>query len=270
MPMNVVLGLFGLRKDCPLPVRMVAGGICVGILVLVWFIVTAGRPEDRIVSIALLGSPSETLDSFKELWFDKALARNMVVSLVRLIEGFGLAALIGVPLGVTCGTWPVVNALLAPVSVFGRNVPMTAMVPLTMLWFGTDESQKVMFIFIACVMFIVFDSGRAVAGVAEQYVQTGLTLGATKAQVVFKILVPLALPAIFGSLRLLFGLAFGYIIVAEMVNQKDGIGALILNAQRLGPKEHVYLALIAITLVAYGVDRLLYFTERALFPYREP
>jgi len=83
------------------------------------------------------------------------------------------------------------------------------------------------------------------------------------------VLVPLALPDIFGSLRLLFGLAFGYIILAEMVNMTGGLGDLILTSQREGPREHVYIILVIISLVAYGLDRLLFFTEQKLFPYRE-
>jgi ABC-type nitrate/sulfonate/bicarbonate transport system permease component len=81
--------------------------------------------------------------------------------------------------------------------------------------------------------------------------------------------VPLALPDIFGSLRLLFGLAFGYIILAEMVNMTGGLGDLILTSQRQGPREHVYIVLVIIAMVAYGMDRLLFLAEQKLFPYRE-
>ncbi|MCY3018789.1 MAG: ABC transporter permease subunit [Planctomycetota bacterium] len=201
--------------------------------------------------------------------FDRALTRNAAVSLKRLLCGFGLAALFGVPLGIVCGAWPRVNAFVAPVSVFGRSVPISALVPLMMAWFGLGETEKFMFIFIACVMFIVFDAARAVATVPERHVQTALTLGATRLQVLFKVLVPLALPEIFGSLRLLFGLGFGYIILAEIVAADGGLGYLIATSERIGPKTHIYPLLIVITLIAYGIDRLLWVAEHWLFPYRE-
>lgn len=263
------LHLWKLRKDISTPERFVAGALFLALLLGAWTALTWGAPEQRVVSPAVIGSPRELLGSFRALWFDRALMRNLLASLWRVMQGFGLAVLVGVPLGVVCGTWPRVNAFLAPLSVFGRNVPISALVPLTLVWFGIDELQKVMFIFVACVMFVVFDAGRAVASVDERYVQTALTLGAKPWQVVFKVLVPLALPDIFGSLRLLFGLAFGYIILAEMVNMSNGVGALILVSQRRGPMEHVYLVLVSITLVAYGIDRLLLAVQGWLFPYRE-
>jgi NitT/TauT family transport system permease protein len=249
--------------------RAVAAAACVALILLVWLLLTTGAAESRAVSPTVLPSPGEAVQAFHSLWFDAALTRNLIASLWRVLQGFGLAVLFGVPLGIVCGAFPRVNAFIAPLSIFGRNVPISALVPLTLVWFGIDEMQKVMFIFVACVMFIVFDAARAVTSVAESYVQTALTLGAKPLQILLKVLIPLALPEVFGSLRLLFGVAFGYIIVAEMVNAEYGLGHLILLAQRRGPLAHVYLVLIVITIVAFGIDRLLLLAQRWLFPYRE-
>jgi NitT/TauT family transport system permease protein len=266
---QISLGNWRLRAEPSTACKLVAGLACIGILAAGWTALTWGPVEQRVLSPTVIGSPSEIFGSFKSLWFDRALTRNLVASIWRVMQGFGLAALIGVPLGILSGAFPKFGAFIAPISVFGRNVPISALVPLTLVWFGIGEAQKVMFLFIACVMFVVFDASRAIADVEERYVSTALTLGARPYQVLFKVLVPLALPTIFGSLRLLFGLAFGYIILAEMVNQSSGVGALILVSQRRGPMEHVYLILVAITLVAYGIDRLLLAAEHWLFPYRE-
>ncbi len=257
-----------LRRPPTAVARAVASAACIALILLGWTLITMGKAEERVVSPTVLPSPMETLGELRSLWFEAALTRNLAASLWRVLQGFGLAVLIGVPLGIVCGAWPKVNAFIAPLSIFGRNVPISALVPLTLVWFGIDELQKIMFIFVACVMFITFDAARAVTGVAESYVQTALTLGARPLQILTKVLIPLALPEIFGSLRLLFGVAFGYIIVAEMVNAEYGLGHLILVAQRRGPLAHVYLVLALITLVAFGIDRLLLATQRWLFPYR--
>ena len=264
------MSLFKLRQPASLLTRVISGGLCLSIVLLLWAYLTRGPVEERF--LPMVSSPAETLDSFHALWFDRELSRNTVVSLIRIMKGFGLAALIGVPIGIVCGTWPIVNAFFAPLTVFGKNVPMSALVPLTMIWFGTDEIQKTMFIFLACVAFIVLDSARAIHDVHEQYVQSALTLGATKSQITLKVLIPLALPDIFASLRLLFGLAFGYIILAELVQGADtlgGLGKLIDTSQRRGPREHIYIILIVISLIAYTLDRLLQVAQTKLFAYRE-
>jgi len=157
---------------------------------------------------------------------------------------------------------------LAPVVLYGRNMPLAALIPLTVLWFGIGEFQKVMFIFIACVPFITADAASAVMGIHDRYVETAQTLGASSRQIAFKVLAPLALPDIFVGLRHLFGLAFGYIMLVELFDAKAGLGYLISVSQRLGPRAHIYLILIIIGILAYGIDRLLAFFQRGLFPYR--
>src|SRR5947207_2724540 len=93
-------------------------------------------------------------------------------------------------------------------------------------WFGIDETQKVMFIFIACVPFVYSSVVAAIASVPDRYVETAQTLGATPFQIVRKVLVALAIPEIYDSLRHLFGLAFGYIMLAELIDAQHGLGYL--------------------------------------------
>lgn len=256
-----------LRAEQTILVRILLGVACLGVILLFWFLASSG--DDPWVSPTLLPSPGQTFGAFHELWFDGGLTLNLVASLTRVLEGFFLAVLIGVPLGILGGCFPKVNAFMAPVSIFGRNVPISTLAPLTVVWFGLGEKQKYMFIFVACVMFIVYDATRAVINVSERYLQTAYTLGAKPLQVVRKVIVPLALPEIFGSLRLLFGLAFGYIILAELYGADSGLGFLITIAQRRGKPEWIYLILFIITGVAYLLDRLFLMLERALFPYRQ-
>jgi NitT/TauT family transport system permease protein len=155
--------------------------------------------------------------------------------------------------------------------IFGRNIPIAALVGLTFVFFGIGESQKVMFIFLACVAFIVADTTTSILDVGQEYVDTAYTLGASRWQAIIKVLVPLAMPAVFNSLRLLFGLAFGYVMLAELVrmgNEAGGLGNIINVSMRQGPREHVYLIVLIIPLVALALDRVLYIVQRQLFPHR--
>jgi NitT/TauT family transport system permease protein len=185
-----------------------------------------------------------------------------------VLIGFGLATAIGVPLGILAGSWRVLEAAGSPIALFGRNLPVAALIPLTILWFGIDETQKVMFIFIATVPFVYADAVAAIVSVPDRYVETAQTLGASSFQIVRKVLVALALPDIYNSLRHLFGLAFGYIMLAELINAQHGLGYLLMTSQRRGLSEHIILILIIIGLLAFGIDRLLFWFQRGLFPYR--
>jgi NitT/TauT family transport system permease protein len=264
------LSLFALRKDAPQWQVWLFGAMCIILCLGLWWFVTRGESEERILGYAVLPSPGETLGAFSSLWFDRALTRNLFATLWRVLLGFGLAAFIGVPLGVLCGCFPRINAFFAPLSVFGRNIPVAALIPLTFSLFGIGEFQKVMFIFIATVAFVSSDTARAVMDVSNQYIDTAYTLGASRWQTVLKVLVPLAMPSVFNSLRLLFGLAFGYIMLGELVTIGDtgGLGHLINLSMRRGPREHILLILIIIPVVALLIDRLLFWIQKELFPHR--
>jgi ABC-type nitrate/sulfonate/bicarbonate transport system permease component len=261
--------LLTLRLSPPPLTRRLVGAGAMGIVVLLWWLATTGLgSEDRLVSPIILPSPAEVVKSFPTLLHERALLQSIAATLKRVLIGFGLAAIVGVPLGIIAGAWRVMEAAAAPLALFGRNLPVAALIPLTILWFGIDEMQKVMFIFIACVPFVFSDAVAAVANVPDRYVETAQTLGASAAQIVRKVLVALALPDIYNSLRHLFGLAFGYIMLAELINAQYGLGYLLMTSQRRGFSEHIILILIIIGLLAYGIDRLLFWFQRGLFPHR--
>ena len=262
---------FALRSPIPQWQSVLYGVLCIVACAGIWWYLTWGTPEERILSPAVLSSPEETFGTFHSLWFDRELTRNIGASLRRVTLGFGLAVVVGVPLGIVCGCYHWINSFFAPLTVIGRNIPIAALIPLTFSFFGIGEFQKIMFIFIACVAFIVMDSATAIGNVSSRYIDTAYTLGANQRQVVLKVLVPLALPSIFDSLRLLFGLAFGYIMLAELIKfggEAGGLGDIILMSQRRGPREHILLVLMIIPLVALAIDRALFWIQRELFPHK--
>ena len=259
-----------LRNNPPPMLRRALGALGILLVVFVWWLLTRGTSaETRIISPVLLPSPGEVVRSVPGLFSERGLIESTVATLKRVLSGFGLAILVGVPLGILAGSYRLFDAITGPLSLFARNIPVAVLIPLTILWFGIDETQKTMFIFIATAPFVFFDAARAVIDVHERYVETAQTLGASSRQIISKVLIALALPDIFSSLRSLFGLAFGYIMLAELVNAKYGLGYLLMSSQRRALTEHIFAILILIGLLAYGIDRLLLFFERGLFPYRQ-
>src|SRR3954468_18993113 len=261
--------LFALRLSPSPMMRRLVGVGTMAIVVLFWWIATSGLgSEDRWISPIILPSPAEVIRSFPSLLNERALMQSVAATLQRVLIGFGFATLVGVPLGIAAGSWRVVESAGGPLALFGRHLPVASLIPLTILWVGIDETQKVMFIFIACMPFVYSDAVASIIGVPDRYVETAQTLGARPWQIVIKVLVPLALPDIYNSLRHLFGLAFGYIMLAELINAEHGLGYLLMASQRRGLSEHIILILLIIGTLAYGIDRVLFFFQRGLFPHR--
>lgn len=267
--------LFGLRKEIPHWLAVLAGIASIFLCAGVWYVVTAGPGEERILGHSQLPTIGETVELLPTVWDSKARERhlwdNTLKSLTRVVIGFALAVIVGIPVGIACGCFPLCRSFFAPLVLFGRNIPIAALIPLLLAMFQTGELQKYMFIFVACVAFIIADTIDAIADVAQRYVETALTLGAARLQIVFKVLVPLAMPTVFNSLRVMFGLAFGYIMLVEFMHEGDGAGGLgfLLNiARRRGITEYTVIIILTIPLVAWMIDQMLYVIQCWLFPWK--
>jgi len=259
-----------IRGDLSLATRAAFGMVPIVVILAVWWALTAGpTAESRIISPVILPSPMEVARSFHSLWFDRALSRSILYSLARVLAGFGVAVFFAVPLGIGMGAFTSVRALFNPIAVGGAYLPIAALVPLTLSWFGVGEVQKVVFLAIASFVFLLPLVVQAVDDVDEIYLKTAYTLGATTPQAVFRVLVPVAAAQIFDGMRLAIGVGWTYIILAEIVAAERGLGNLIIVSQRRGPREHIYLVLLIIVLLAFVTDKVLQWIGARLFPYRE-
>jgi taurine transport system permease protein len=256
-----------LRAEPPIPARFAIGTATIVLVFFLWWLATHGDVEERWISPNKMPSPGEVFGSFGRL-VDRHLGDAIAATLQRVFLGVGLAALVGVTLGVIAGANRGAAAALAPIAIFLRSVPMGALLPLMLMLFSTGEKQKWMFLFFAIVPFVFADSIKAVSLVPERYVETAQTLGASRLQIILKVLVPLAVPDIITSIRFQVGLALGYVTLAEAVNTPNGLGLLINNSQREGPYEHVYLLLFVIAVIAFAMDLLLRTLQRGLFAWR--
>lgn len=225
--------------------------------------------ETRVFAPVILPSPSEVFSSLPQLWTTRSLPKNILYSFLRVSVGFLTAFLVVFPLALLMGTFSNIKALFSPIVLFSGYLPIPALVPLTMCLFGTDETQKIMFLAIGFAIYILPMFVKAIDDVDNVYLQTAYTLGATKYQILNKILLPIAMPSLFDAMRLGFGVGWGYIILAEMVDMGSfGVGSLILTSQRRGPREDIYLVLIAIVIMAFITDKIWEKCGQKLFPYR--
>ena len=141
---------FRLRARLPWTWNLLLGLVPLVVVMGLWFGVTYGeKVESRLISSVILPSPVEVAVSLKSLWFERALMRSILYSLGRVGAGFGVAVLIALPLGVAMAAFSTVRAVFNPVAVIGGYLPIAALVPLTLSWFGTNEPQKIAFLAIA-------------------------------------------------------------------------------------------------------------------------
>ena len=261
-------GFLRIREPLSAWKAVLLGLLPVVALLALWAFVTTGAPEERVISPTILPSPSEVVQSFPLLWFDRALTRNLAVSFTRVVQGFALAVAISFPLGVMMGAFTKVKAAFTPLTVFGAYLPIPTLVPLTLSLFGTGELQKVMFLALAFGIYLVPLFVAAVDAVDDTYLKTAYTLGASKSQAVSRVLLPISWPDIWQAMRLGFGVGWSYILLAEMVDVGRGLGGIIITSQRRGPREHIYLVLVIIVAVAFLTDKLWAIVGRFLFPHR--
>jgi len=128
MPAAAKRSLLALRLSPPRLTRQLVGVGSMAVLLLLWWLATRGTgAEDRWISPVILPSPMEVLRSFPVLFRERALLQSIAATLKRVLVGFGLAAAIGVPLGILAGSWRVLEAAAAPVALFGRNLPVAAL-----------------------------------------------------------------------------------------------------------------------------------------------
>ena len=261
---------FVIRRPVPAWQRWILGTLPILAVLGLWWLVTGSGPaEQRIISPVILPSPLEVLYSFRSLWFDRALTRNIVVSFTRVAEGFAVGVGIAFPLGLAMGSFSKVKATFSPLAVLGAYLPIPALVPLTLSLFGTGEKQKVAFLGMAFVIYLLPLIVAAVDQVDQVYLKTAYTLGATRWQTVSKVLLPIAWPDIYQSLRMGFGIGWSYILLAEMVDIGKGLGGIIITSQRRGPREHIYLVLLVIVVMAFFTDKVWATLGKLLFPHRE-
>ena len=241
-----------------------------GLVLFSWWYVTKGaKVEDRILAPLILASPSEVLSAFPQLHTHQALVRNAMVSFNRVFLGFGFAALLAVPLGVYMASFKNIAAFFRPLSLVGSYVPIVVFIPLTLAWFGMSEMQKVTFLFIGCFVVLLPLVIKTVGDVPSAFLDVARTKGATQWQLVSRVLFPIARADIWDHMRGVYGVGWGWIILAEVVNAEKGLGYMIAQAERRGHIDSLFAVVMVIVVIAVLCDQVWKYIGYWLFPYRQ-
>lgn len=247
----------------PRSLALVLGLGAFGAVFAGWAILTYGG----FVPPLFLPSPTDVAKAGVRLVTQFNLAADVAISVWRVTAGFGLAALIGVPLGILVGSLRVVAAVVEPLAGFMRYLPASAFIPLLILWIGIDDREKIAVIFIGTFFQLVLMIADVVKNVSQDLIDSSYTLGAKPGQVLWRILLPASLPGIVDTLRIACGWAWTYLVVAELVAATSGLGNLIMDAQRYLRTPNIIVGIIAIGLLGLIFDLLFKALYRLLFPW---
>lgn len=228
---------------------------------LLWLLAAAGN-----VDPVFLPGPARVAERI-QAWWNEGLLGDVGISTMRVVVGWAVSALIALPLGLMIGTWRPVQALLEPLTDFIRYMPAVAFIPLVMVWVGIDEAAKVAIIFIGTFFQMVLMVAEDVRRVPMAQIEAAQTMGATPMEVVEKVIVPSAKPALLDTLRVTMGWAWTYLVVAELVAANSGLGYAILKAQRFLQTDKIFAGILLIGLIGLLIDQLMRLAHRKAFPW---
>jgi NitT/TauT family transport system permease protein len=257
--------LFALRTPIPSGVALALGFVAPVLVLSVWCVLTYGglAPPD------FLPSPTETIRGTIQLFLQQDLGSAILVSSRRIAIAFLLAAGLALPLGILMGAFDAVYRVFEPIMAPLRYMPISAFIPLLILWFGIYEQEKIAFLFLGVFVYLLPVVVSAVHAVPEELVQTARTLGATKAQVVRTVLLPAALPEIFDSFRVMNAIAWTYVILAEAVNPEHGLGYMVELARSHQKASWSFAGLLVIGGIGLLTDFLIRSVSTIMFRWRE-
>jgi NitT/TauT family transport system permease protein len=242
----------------------------VGVTLVVWWFLTRGQIGERIVQPLILPSPMEVLQSFVPLHVEQGLVRSAITSWMRVTTGFVLATIVALPLGIYMATFSPVAAFFRALALTGAYVPIVVFIPLSLTWFGTGETQKIGFLFIGCFVALLPLVIKDIADVPSAFLDVAVTKGASQWQLVRHVLFPVAQANIWDHLRGVYGVGWGWIIMAEVyVRPQYGLGALIGVSERRSQTASIFAVIIVIVLIAVACDQLWRLGGQLLFPYRK-
>ena len=238
------------------------------VLIALWFLIT----NMGWVKPLFLPSPQAVFKQFHEFLTgaanDKPLWQHFLASILRVSVAFWLAFITAVPIGIAMGMSRVWRGIFDPPLEFYRPLPPLAYLPLIIIWFGIDETPKVLLIFLSCFAPLALAARSGMRSASQEQINAAYSMGASYLQVIRHVILPSALPDILIGMRIAIGFGWTTLVAAEMVAANVGLGQMVLNASNFLRTDIVIMGIIVIGVVAYTFDLLMRWVERKLVPWK--
>ncbi len=219
------------------------------------------------VAPIFLPAPGDVLHAARLALANGALLIDIAVSARRVFLGFALAASVAVPLGIVMGVWRPAKALMDPFVSLLRPLPSITWIPLTILWLGIGEAQKIGIVFMGSWIYILLYTYESTRRVDPLLLRAARNLGASDFALMREVILPGALPGIITGLKVTLAIAWSCVLTAEMIAAQNGLGALIWQAKDWGNLPLVLVGMLCISLTVLIADWLMLRIERVLLPW---
>jgi NitT/TauT family transport system permease protein len=251
------------KKDIPRRAYLTVSTLTAVSILALWCVLSYGE----LVRNDFLPTPDQVVSAAINGFNDGSLLINTGVSVSEIMSGFIIASIFSVPLGILMGSLKIVEAAIEPVTNFVRYLPVSALIPLLILWVGIDMDEKISVIFIGTFfqqLILIADVSR---GVSQDLLDVSYTLGADRRTIFMRVLIPATMPGVMDTLRVTLGWAWTYLVVAELVAANKGLGYFILNSMRGLYTDQIFLGIMVIGLLGLITDQVFKLARNWLLPW---
>jgi NitT/TauT family transport system permease protein len=256
---------WSIRQEFPRALSILIICISLAVPLLVWAVISYAG----LTPAMFLPTPIAVLQSGMKMFSENNLITDILVSCGRVLTGFLASAVIGVPIGIAMGTFNSMESVFAPFVGTVRYMPVTAFVPLIVIWVGLGEASKILIVTLGVVLYNAIMVADAVKFIPDEMINVAYTLGATRREVLFKVIIPAIFPNVLDTLRVNISGAWNYLVVAELVAAQSGLGFRIIQAQRFLQTEKVLFCIAIIGLIGLIIDYALKWISQKLTPWAD-
>lgn len=242
------------------------GALSIAAFIGFWYLATKYR-WDFYIRFTNIPSPVEVYDNTLKLFAKSSYANNIIVSLRRILIGFGIAALLGVGLGLIIGRYRLARSLIFPVLEVLRPIPAIAWVPMAIMLWPTNEVSIVFITFLGSFFPILLSTIHGVATVDKVLLRAARSLGANEFALFREVILPGALPHIFTGFAVGMGVAWVSLIAAEMISGQFGVGYFTWEAYSLIQYADIVVGMITIGVLGLGCSALIRGLGKLVMPW---
>ena len=257
-----------LKLRWPLSRHLTLSLATLAVLLVIWWAVAAAH----WVSPLFLPAPGQVLNKLLTIaspqgFMDATLWQHLAASLGRIVVALLAATIIGIPVGIAMGLSPTVRGILDPLIELYRPVPPLAYLPLMVIWFGIGETSKILLIYLAIFAPVAMSTLAGVKSAQQVRIRAAQSLGANRAQVLWLVILPGALPEILTGLRIGLGVGWSTLVAAELIAATRGLGFMVQSAGEFLATDVVLAGIAVIAIIAFSLELGLRALQRRLTPW---